>query len=713
MRASTSRLAPLLALVLLALMLPAAAHAVDVVSLGGDVELRMGAGDDVEVLVDGLLVDSQPCCADYAVQGAETLTITNPPGGIIPVHVTFDGHALLLSGGAADSGSAAPGSVVYRRGSGTQTIEHTALETVTDTVASPILTLEGTPGADAVTIGDSALPGGLTIASPTFPSYSFTNKASVSLDTLEGDDPVAMANTSPPTGLTGDFTVKTGGTITVGDADYTGARLVLRTPGAIVDPDGPGGVSVTAARLSVHAASVDLDTWVADLDADLSGAATVRNAVELNLGGLTAPGGFDVQAPAIVNSSAITGAGGRLRADRMRLAGGSIDVGSARLALGPAGDGRAIDLGSTADSAADALELSDAELATITAGEMALSGGAIRVSQAVAPPHLPLLTLFAQDFSGGGSISVGRLAITDTSSAGRSWTIDPTSAGQVPLSNVGELSVTGGSGPDTFAVRASASTTFRIDGAAAADTLVYDREGRMVGGDTLPPDGAISSPGVRDVAFTGIEKVRIPCSACNPPVAARGACANPLTGTPGADAFGGTVAGDAISGGAGDDVINALAGDDCLSGDGGDDTLFGDLGRDGIRGADGDDRLFGGRGGDPGLRGGRGDDRVSGGDGDDDLYGDGGADRLTGGRGADELRGGEGNDVLKGSEGRNHLLGGRGADRLLAGNGVREVVDCGPGIDSANVDLKDIVRGCEHAHVVSLDPLARRQDAGA
>jgi Ca2+-binding RTX toxin-like protein len=68
---------------------------------------------------------------------------------------------------------------------------------------------------------------------------------------------------------------------------------------------------------------------------------------------------------------------------------------------------------------------------------------------------------------------------------------------------------------------------------------------------------------------------------------------------------------------------------------------------------------------------------------------------LEGRGGDDVLRGLGGNDRLVGGSGRDRLFGGAGNDRLLAHDSQRDVVDCGPGRDTAIVDRKDVVTGCE------------------
>jgi len=77
------------------------------------------------------------------------------------------------------------------------------------------------------------------------------------------------------------------------------------------------------------------------------------------------------------------------------------------------------------------------------------------------------------------------------------------------------------------------------------------------------------------------------------------------------------------------------------------------------------------------------------------LRGLGGDDKLYGRGGNDTLYGGTGNDLLDGGLGLDRLLGGTGNDTMKARDGRRDIVDCGPGRDTAVVDRRDAVRGCE------------------
>ena len=88
-------------------------------------------------------------------------------------------------------------------------------------------------------------------------------------------------------------------------------------------------------------------------------------------------------------------------------------------------------------------------------------------------------------------------------------------------------------------------------------------------------------------------------------------------------------------------------------------------------------------------------DRLTGSAANDVLYGLGGADVLRGLKGNDVLYGGRGDDTLDGGAGLDRLFGGPGNDTLRARDGRRDVVDCGPGRDTAFVDRVDRVSGCE------------------
>ncbi|MEA2480452.1 MAG: hypothetical protein QOJ07_2374, partial [Thermoleophilaceae bacterium] len=189
--------------------------------------------------------------------------------------------------------------------------------------------------------------------------------------------------------------------------------------------------------------------------------------------------------------------------------------------LRPVSADRPVDLGSAGDPAG-ALALSDAELDTITAGRVQVGGvdtGEQTVSAPIAPGGTSSFALTGRGgftSSGAGGLSATTLGLTDTGSTGRAWTVtrnDVTNAGgaAIPYSGVSDLELHGGAGADTFAVKASPTTAYSLDGdapsAAPGDTLEYDREGRPISGDVTPPDGQIDSSGVQPVAFSRLEAV--------------------------------------------------------------------------------------------------------------------------------------------------------------------------------------------------------------
>lgn len=101
--------------------------------------------------------------------------------------------------------------------------------------------------------------------------------------------------------------------------------------------------------------------------------------------------------------------------------------------------------------------------------------------------------------------------------------------------------------------------------------------------------------------------------------------------------------------------------------------------------------------------GGRGQDLLRGGPGSSWLVGEGGADTLRGGRGRDRLDGWASDDRLIGGKGADHASGwqgrdrfrlGRGNDSVHARDGTREVIRCGPGVDSAFANPRDRLRSC-------------------
>jgi Ca2+-binding RTX toxin-like protein len=143
-----------------------------------------------------------------------------------------------------------------------------------------------------------------------------------------------------------------------------------------------------------------------------------------------------------------------------------------------------------------------------------------------------------------------------------------------------------------------------------------------------------------------------------------------IDGTPGNDRIHGKAEADQISALTGDDVVHARRGSDTV-----------DLGP-------GNDRGFGGRG----------DDKVYGGDGRDTIFANKGRDTIDGGDGNDRLFALSRKDVNRPDDTEGDTVrGGTGDDRIAVRDGERDVVNCGPGVDRALLDFKDVLEdnSCE------------------
>jgi Ca2+-binding RTX toxin-like protein len=164
-----------------------------------------------------------------------------------------------------------------------------------------------------------------------------------------------------------------------------------------------------------------------------------------------------------------------------------------------------------------------------------------------------------------------------------------------------------------------------------------------------------------------------------------------VVGTDAGEVLPGTPARDSMYGRAGDDVLLADAGDDELDGGPGADKLSGGPGRDAAS--------YDGSGVDVALDN-LPNDGVPG-EADnvlldtEDVYGTEGPDRLIGNHLENTLDGNGGEDQIVGGPGADGLFGGEGDDRIISRDGSTDRVECGPGFDTANVDVRDSVVECE------------------
>jgi serralysin len=287
----------------------------------------------------------------------------------------------------------------------------------------------------------------------------------------------------------------------------------------------------------------------------------------------------------------------------------------------PVSVGRAIDLGSLTDAAANTLELSDAELDGITATDLHIgsfgNAGPVTFTASINPANL-----------------------TDdmTVQSGAGITVNAGVAVQSP----GDLTLQAG-GDVMLLAGASLSATGHVlifvdspDSDAGVGNSVDLRNGTITAGGRITVTGNVD----RDALFGG----------------AAGESFIALGGD------------DDVRGGGGNDRLHGGLGNDRLSGDAGADTLIGSRGNDVVLGGADGDRLFGEAGNDL-LLAGLGNDRLDGGADNDRLLGDAGTDTLIGGLGNDRLDGGTGNDNLVAGAGNDVLRGNVGFDTLFGGTG--------------------------------------------
>jgi Ca2+-binding RTX toxin-like protein len=169
---------------------------------------------------------------------------------------------------------------------------------------------------------------------------------------------------------------------------------------------------------------------------------------------------------------------------------------------------------------------------------------------------------------------------------------------------------------------------------------------------------------------------------------------NSLAGGAGDDTFelGNATDENTVEGGAGDDLILRPTGPDLIDGGTGVDTVLYDT----PEGEDVTVTLD--------------DQQNDGPDGAQNVHAD--VENLTGGPESDHfvgsdqtnvIKGGQGDDEIKGGPGEDTLEGGEGDDTIFARDGEHDIVECGFGEDSAQVDAIDTVSHCEQVSYPDLD----------
>ena len=387
-------------------------------------------------------------------------------------------------------------------------IRYANLEPITDSTAAATLTITGTAAAEAISITDGAA--GFTRVQIGANEYiDFQNKTAVTIDGGGGGDTVTINNPNPAAGwttllLTNVGTVSQTGPLKVpnvavnatGDvsldwvnpvtfvaenlisafaANSSGGSVSLITigPMQVTTILGVTGITTPTGVVNIHMARGGGQDLTINSNISAGGGTTSTTALWLE-----APGSLLTNNASI---SATTQSHTWLAAGKMNLNPGTVNAGAGSVTLdflaafGPIGG--PIDIGSTTDTATNTLELSNAELNTITAdsiviGDLPYLASAITISNPISLLHANFFGLFSQGgytATGSGSVTVPNFFISDfQSSTPRTWTISGTSVtvspgNPIPYTATSAL-FNGSLGSDTFNVTPSATVPITVSG---------------------------------------------------------------------------------------------------------------------------------------------------------------------------------------------------------------------------------------------------------
>jgi hypothetical protein len=293
-----------------------------------------------------------------------------------------------------------------------------------------------------------------------------------------------------------------------------------------------GGGGFYGTSLAVDAGRLDLTdgalhTAVDSLEVQGGNDVHVREADDVQVGGVwtkvsgvrSGAGVASVETPGtltVLPTEDVAGSDVTISANGLNMLGGA-QAPSGTVRLRSQAPGVPMNLGAL-DDPAGTLSISDGELDRAGAPRVEVGRGDSGPATISAQFDRPTTTLAVT--SGGGyavtstgSLGADTLELADGSSTGRAWAVDPSKVtvggATIPYRAGQGLRVGGGSGDDSFAVKASPQVAYSLDGGAGSDSLTYNAEGRTTSGDADPPDGSIESTGVRPVAFGSIEAVSI------------------------------------------------------------------------------------------------------------------------------------------------------------------------------------------------------------
>jgi hypothetical protein len=444
--------------------------------------------------------------------GNDTLIVDSSNGLIsVPSGINYDGGTgfntlqLVQTGGTtqtSDTYSVGPGAgmgtstIVGPGPGGTQTVFFQNLAPVTDTVPATTLTVNATPGDNAInyTVGSVAANGKVTIDS--FEPIEFSNKDNLAINSLAGTDTVNLNNPNTPTGAT------PGGlkgiTVTGGDPTSFDTLIV----------NGTGAVAVATATNTITGAGPVSITY-----------ATFESLI-VNAGG---------------NNLAVSGSTSYTYTPGTAADAGSVQTDTIPVSFTGVGSGNTLALTGSGGSASLVVNgtTGDDTFTVSATGTITLGGRAT-----IAPASIPNVTVNGLDGTdtvsltgNGGDLTAGLGGATaGVSGAGLGGGVTSVSLSAVEVLNLnagaGNITLAGTSGPDAFTVTPTGANTataqvgglapvvnttntgtLAVDAGAGSDTLAVNGTS---GGDTINVDGAsVSVVGLKSIGYSNVEALQV------------------------------------------------------------------------------------------------------------------------------------------------------------------------------------------------------------
>jgi hypothetical protein len=469
--------------------------------------------------------------------GNDTLIVDSSNGLInVPLGIRYDGGTGFDKLDVVQTGGTTQTSDVYSVGpnagegsdvitgpgtTGVQTISFQNLAPVLDTVPATTATANGTPANNAINYTQGSVPANGLVTIDNQESYEFSNKDSLVINGLAGNDVINLNNSSPPAGATGVSLASI--TVNGGDPTDTDTLIVNGTGTVNVATDtstiaGAGPVSITYATIEAliaNAANNNLTITGSNTYTYTPGAAADAGTVQCGMLPISFTGVGSGKTLTLTGSGggATVTANGTNGNDSFTLAAttGAITLGGAlagRATIAPTAISNLIVNGLDGDDAFSATgaqpytnitlaggDPSASDVANLTGNGTAvvahLGGASASVTGGglgnVSLPGIEVLNLNA----GAGSI------ILAGTSGGDAFTVTPTGA-NTATSQVGSLSPV---------VNSTTTSTLTVDPDGGSDTLAVNATSA---GDTINVSGAaVTVVGLQTVNFLNVESLGV------------------------------------------------------------------------------------------------------------------------------------------------------------------------------------------------------------